>query len=77
MASNLPISASNDEARLGMLAMRFRGTRDAAERQTLAEDYSQTVDRLIRGGQGEEMPSPEEQLPDEWMPKAFFNFWFS
>lgn len=65
-----------DETRLGILAMRFRGTRDQAERRVIAEEYSRVVDRLIRGGQWEQLPAAEDQLPDEWMPEAFFRYWF-
>jgi hypothetical protein len=64
-----------DEERLGELAMKFRGTRHDAERQAIANDYSQTVVRLIHSGIWREMPAPEDQLPDVWMPKAFFEYW--
>ena len=64
-----------DENRLGELAMRFRGTRHKAERQAISQDYSQTVARLIQSGIWREMPAPEDQLPDDWMPKAFFDYW--
>jgi hypothetical protein len=30
--------------------MRFRGTRDDADRGAIAKDYSQTVEQLIQGG---------------------------
>jgi hypothetical protein len=66
---------SQDEERLGGLAMQFRGTRRDAERQAIAEDYSQTVERLIHSGNWHEMPAPEDQLPDAWMPRAFFEYW--
>lgn len=64
-----------DEECLGELAMRFRGTRRNVERQGIAKDYSQTVERLIQSGSWREMPAPEDQLPDDWMPKAFFEYW--
>ena len=64
-----------DEERLGELAMRFRGTRDPVQRQAIADDYAQTVARLIRGGNWREMPASEDQLPDSWMSKAFFEYW--
>ena len=47
----------------------------SAERQAIAREYSQTVDRLIGSGSWDEMPGPEDQLPDAWMPKAFFEYW--
>jgi hypothetical protein len=65
----------DDEDRLGQLAMEFRGTRRDAERRTIAASYSQTVDRLIQSGTWHEMPASEDQLPDAWMPKAFFEYW--
>jgi hypothetical protein len=55
--------------------MQFRGTRIETERQAIADDYAQTVDRLIRSGRWHEMPPPEDQLPDDWMPTAFFEYW--
>jgi hypothetical protein len=35
------------EKRLGILAMRFRCTKDEAERRRIATDYSRAVTRLI------------------------------
>jgi hypothetical protein len=64
-----------DEERLGGLAMKFRGTRRDAERRDIAEDYAHTVERLIRSGRWHEMPPPEDQLPDGWMPAAFLEYW--
>jgi hypothetical protein len=34
------------------------------------------VDRLIQSGRRAEAPSFEDRLPDEWMPKAFADYWF-
>ena len=73
--NSIPPSVAQDEERLGGLAMRFRGTRVEAERRDIAEDYSQTVERLIHSGRWHEVPPPEDQLPDDWMPKAFFDYW--
>ena len=69
-------STSPDAERLGELALRFRGTRRYSERRSIARDYSQTVDRLIHSGNWHEIPAPEDQLPDMWMPKTFFEYWF-
>lgn len=63
------------EKMLGALAMRYRGTRDAAERAAIAEEYAAAVTRLIEGGKWKEMPPFEDMLPDEDMPKAFFDYW--
>ena len=73
--SPLPPGMSQDEERLGGLAMQFRGTRRDVERRDIARDYSETVERLIRSGSWHEMPAPEDQLPDDWMPEAFFQYW--
>lgn len=66
---------SNDQEYLGVLAMHFRGTRDGAKRQTIATEYAKTVKRLIESGSWSEVPAPEDQLPDDCMPKEFFEFW--
>ncbi len=63
------------EAQLGLLAMRFRSTRDESERAKVAAEYRLVVDQLVAGGEWEEMPAFEDMLPDEWMPEAFFRFW--
>jgi hypothetical protein len=60
--SAIPIT---DEERLGALAMQFRGTRRDSERQDIARESTRTVHRLIQGGHWYEMPSPEDQLPDD------------
>lgn len=67
--------ALQDIERLGILAAKFRGTRSDEERREIAKDYSQTVERLIQSGVWQEIPAPEDQLPDAWMPKAFFDYW--
>jgi hypothetical protein len=73
--NSTPPDIAQDEARLGGLAMKFRGTRRDAERRDIAQDYSQTVERLIHSGRWHAMPPPEDQLPDDWMPPAFFEYW--
>jgi hypothetical protein len=73
--SSIPPNVAQDEERLGGLAMKFRGTRHDAERRDIAQDYSETVDRLIHCGTWHEMPPLEDQLPDDWMPRAFFEYW--
>jgi len=69
-----PIPFTDDE-RLGALAMLFRDTRRDSERHDIAREYAWTVHRLIQGGLWYEMPAPEDQLPDDWMPPAFFEYW--
>jgi hypothetical protein len=73
--NSIPPNVAQDEERLSGLAMMFRGTRRDAERRDIAEDYARTVERLIECGGWREMPSPEDQLPDDWMPPAFFEYW--
>ena len=63
------------ETQLGLLAMRFRDTRDESQRDEAATAYSRVADQLIASGKWEEMPSFEDTLPDERMPAAFFAFW--
>ena len=60
---------------LGILAMQFRGTRDEEQRACIAQAYGQVVTELIERKTWRRMPPLEDQLPDEWMPKAFFTFW--
>lgn len=73
--NSIPPSTAQDEERLGGLAMKFLGTRRDSERRAIATDYSQTVERLIRSGRWQEIPRPEDQLPGDWMPLAFFDYW--
>jgi hypothetical protein len=63
------------EQQLGILAMRFRGTRDEAERALITAEYAKVVTRLIESGKWGEIPSLEDQLPDDRMPQAFFEYW--
>ena len=64
-----------DEELLGRLAMQFRGTRCDAERQRIVQEYAATVTRLVNSGRWLEVPPPEDQLPDEHMPAAYFEHW--
>ena len=66
-----------DEERLGQLAFQFRGARRDDERRKIADEYAATVDRLIKSGCWDEAPPPEDQLPDDHMPRAFFDFWLN
>jgi hypothetical protein len=58
-----------------MLAMQFRGTRNEAERQSIAAAYAHAVGELIASKKWRLIPPLEDQLPDEWMPEAFFQHW--
>jgi hypothetical protein len=60
---------------LGILAMQFRGTRDEAERTSIAKAYSEAVAQLIASKKWWWLPPLEDQLPDEWMPERFFEYW--
>ena len=41
----------------------------------VATEYAREVQRLIETGSWSEAPAFEDQLPDEWMPEAFFAYW--
>ena len=73
--NSLSTNVARDEERLGGLAMQFRSTRREEERRDIAQDYGETVERLIHSGRRHEMPPLEDQLPDDWMPPAFFAYW--
>jgi hypothetical protein len=64
-----------DEGLLGQLAMQFRATRDQAKRRAIAKTYAKTVGKLIDSGDWQDMPAPEDQLPDDFMPRSFFEYW--
>ena len=61
--------------RLSMLAMEFRGTRDEQAREHIAKSYRQAVAELIASKKWRRIPPLEDQLPDEWMPLTFFEYW--
>lgn len=73
--AGIPPGVAHDIDKLGLLAMSFRGTRDDAVRQKIAREYAQAVERLIDSGCWQLMPALEDQLPDDWMPQAFFDYW--
>lgn len=56
--------------RLGELAREFRGDKDETKRKEIANRYEYTWKRIVDLGVGE-VPPPEDQLPDEFMPKSF------
>ncbi len=70
-----PFNLSEDEKLLRRLAMNFRRTRDQKERQEIRADYTKAVERLIDSQSWREMPGPEDQLPSDRMPRAFFDYW--
>ena len=74
MKSDPPVR-SDTSHQLGVLAMRFRRTRDQAARRAIAAEYAREVQRLIDSGDWSEAPAFEDQLPDEWMPESFFAYW--
>lgn len=63
------------EAMLSILAMRFRSTRDEVAREAITTEYATVVMRLIASGKWKDMPTFEDMLPDERLPKAFFDYW--
>jgi hypothetical protein len=62
---------------LGRLAGRFRGTRSEIERVKIADEYTDVVRHLINNGDWQELPAPEDMLPESWMPPEFFDYWMS
>lgn len=66
---------TRSEQELGILAMKFRGTRDESERSCIEKQYAEVIGRLIRSGAWSEIPLPEDQLPDARMPLAFYQHW--
>ncbi len=71
----IPYNIAQDEDLLGILAMRYRRTQGRADRLQVAKEYADTVKRLIQSGAWHNAPPPEDQLPDDDMPKVFFEFW--
>lgn len=63
------------EHRLGELAMAFRGTDDCRQREKIKQDYAATIDALIQTNNWEDMPAPEDMLPDDCMPPDFMRYW--
>jgi hypothetical protein len=63
------------EKQLCILAREFRGTRDERERASIASKYAQAVVQLISSKKWRRIPTLEDQLPDEWMPEEFFEYW--
>jgi hypothetical protein len=60
---------------LGALAMRFRSARSEPERRQISDDYAKIVEILIQSSVWDEMPASEDQLPDDYMPQTFFDYW--
>lgn len=56
------------EDNLGRLAAKFRGAQSDVERQAIALDYETILLQARKSGWNTPL-SPEDQLPDEWMPK--------
>jgi Zn-dependent M16 (insulinase) family peptidase len=72
-----PLFSSRAEDRLGQLAMQFRAALDDDERQAIAANYKQLVEQLIQSNLWDEMPAMEDQLPDDWMPNSFHEYWLN
>jgi hypothetical protein len=73
----MPPRTIPDEDRLFPLACHFRSTRDENERRVIAQEYAETVHRLIQTGRWDQGPALDAMLPDEWMPQTFFDYWLS
>lgn len=77
MNKNAKTIMLTDEELLSQLAGRFRSTHQDDARRKIADEYAEIVDRLIQHGRWDEAPPPEDQLPDDYMPRAFFDFWLN
>jgi hypothetical protein len=73
--SILSVSVPEEERRLSSLARQFRNTYSDDERRHVAAEYANVVMRLISSDQWDEIPAPEDQLPNEWMPNSFLSYW--
>jgi hypothetical protein len=71
---NNPQKKITPDEELGILAMEFRGTMDDEQRRVIAGKYERILNQLLSGKRRREMPPLESQLPDEWMPKTFFEW---
>lgn len=60
---------------LGMIAFKYRGTRNVDERREFAKQYAEHVEILVKTGKWHEVLAPEDQLPDCDMPEAYFKHW--
>jgi hypothetical protein len=58
--------------RLGKLAAEFRSAKSDEERKKIAKSYRNTWKRIVENG-FDEVPPPEDMLPDDYMPKSFLN----
>jgi len=63
------------EDKLGWIAMKYRGQHKPGDREEAIREYAWVVHELIESGIWAEFPGPEDQLPDEHMPEAFFAYW--
>jgi hypothetical protein len=63
------------EGQLATLATRFTAADSDQDREKIAERYSEVTDALfaIPSWWGE--PAPDSQLPEEWMPASYRQFW--
>ena len=63
---------------LGSLAAKFRGgggpKQDAETIKQIREEYAAIVKQLIADGNWLECLAPEDELPDELMPKEYFEY---
>jgi hypothetical protein len=60
---------------LGYLAMKFRSYDNSQDRFIAALEYEKEVNRLVTLRNWKEIPTPEERLPDQWMPLSFYRYW--
>ena len=64
-----------EENTLGQIAMKFRGDPNPQKRLCIAVEYENEVNRLIATKKWKDVPSPEDMLPNSWMPLSFYRHW--
>jgi hypothetical protein len=62
---------------LGTLAETFRTATDSKTKQEIADIYQKRVIWLVQSTKWDEMPPHENQLPQNWMPFEFYDYWES
>jgi hypothetical protein len=60
---------------LSTLAETFRNTKDNKTKQEIADLYQKKVNLLIETTKWDKMPPLENQLPQNWMPFEFYDYW--
>lgn len=60
---------------LGRLADRFRHAKSKREKTAIAKVYAMAVKDLIIEGGWTDVPTPADELPAEYMPPEYADYW--